>query len=101
MGQNNTVNKEIIAKIVNRVFTELFELPPEELTQEKHIFQDLGLDSLDIVDMIVALQKQFGITLRQDERFKKVRTLGDIYNLFEVLFQENKINIDNIPSQKV
>ena len=99
MGQN-IVNKEIIVKQINSIFTELFELPPGELTEEKYIFQDLGLDSLDIVDMIVALQKRFGITLRQDERFKKVRTLGDIYNLFEVLAQENKITTDNMPSQK-
>jgi len=39
----------------------------------------LGLDSLDIVDLIVALQKQFKIQIREDERVRTIRTLEDVY----------------------
>ena len=44
------------------------------------IFADLGLDSLDIVDLLVELHKTFGIALRNNEEVRKVRTLGDVYD---------------------
>lgn len=69
---------EIIAR-VNEVFVEEFEQEPGSLTPEAHIFQELGLDSLDVVDLIVALQKKFGVNFRSDERIRDIRTLGDLY----------------------
>jgi acyl carrier protein len=44
-----------------------------------HIFTDRGLDSLDIVDLIVALQNAFGIKIRSEEDVRNIRTLEDIY----------------------
>ena len=70
--------QEIIA-ITNRVFEESFEIEPERLTPEAHIFTDLGLDSLDIVDLIVALQSSFGVKIRTDEKVREIRTLDDVY----------------------
>jgi acyl carrier protein len=69
---------EIIEK-TNRVFEDSFEIEPERLIPEAHIFSDLGLDSLDIVDLIVALQSSFGIKIRTDEKVRDIRTLGDVY----------------------
>ena len=98
--KQNVPNRETVIEMINDIFAELFELPLGELTEEKQIFQDLGLDSLDIVDMMSALQKRFGILIRQDERFQKVRTLGDIYDLLEVLAQENCTATDNMFSEE-
>lgn len=70
--------QEIIA-ITNRVFEESFEIEPERLVPEAHIFTDLGLDSLDIVDLIVALQGSFGVKIRTDEKVREIRTLADVY----------------------
>ena len=70
--------QEIIEK-TNRVFEESFEIEPARLVSEAHIFTDLGLDSLDIVDLIVALQSSFGIKIRTDEKVRDIRTLGDVY----------------------
>ena len=74
---------EKITAVINAVFVEQFELDPAELTPEKEIFTDLGLDSLDIVDLVIALQRKFGISLRDNEEIKQVRTLGDVYDFFE------------------
>ena len=71
-----------IKKLVDEIFIETFELEPEMLSADKKIFEDLGLDSLDMVDMIVGLQKRFGISLRDNEALRELRTLGDIYNFF-------------------
>ena len=70
---------------INAVFVEQFELDPAELTPEKEIFTDLGLDSLDIVDLVIALQRKFGIPLRQNEELRKIVTLGDVYAFFRRL----------------
>ena len=70
--------KEII-DIVNKVFEENFEIEKNDLRPQAHIFTDLGLDSLDIVDLVVALQKDFGIKLRDEKEMRGIRTLQDVY----------------------
>lgn len=73
------MTEQEIIEITNRVFEEAFEIEPERLKPEAHIFTDLGLDSLDIVDLIVALQSSFGVKIRTDEKVREIRTLGDVY----------------------
>lgn len=74
-----------VIRMVNEVFTDSFEIPQDKLTPGANIFNDLGLDSLDIVDLVVALQKKFGVTIRDDERVRTIRTLGDIYNFIQLV----------------
>ena len=74
--------------MTNEVFEESFEIEREKLLPEMHIFEDLGLDSLDVVDLVVALQKKFGVKIRSDERIMEVRTLGDVYGLIQALKAE-------------
>ena len=77
-----------IKKLVDEVFVEAFEIEPARLRSEMRIFEDLGIDSLDIVDLVVALQKKFKIQIRDDERVRQIRTLGDIYNFILTLKNE-------------
>lgn len=77
------MTREEIIAAVNNTFTEMLEVPPEELSPEKEIFKDLGLDSLDMVDLMIGLQRKFGVSLRQNEEIRKIVTLGDVYNFFE------------------
>jgi len=73
------MKKEIITK-TNQVFEESFEINKNKLLPEMNIFNDLGLDSLDVVDLVVALQQKFGVKIRDDERIRNIRTLEDIYS---------------------
>jgi acyl carrier protein len=82
------VNENEVITLTNKVFEESFEVPPEKLTPDAHIFSDLGLDSLDIVDLIVALQKAFKVQIRDDERVRNIRTLGDVHRYIALLQQE-------------
>jgi len=63
----------------NEIFEESFEIERCMLSADAHIFEDLGLDSLDIVDLVVALQTRFAVRIRDDERVRKIETLGDLY----------------------
>jgi len=72
------IDQDIINR-TKKVFVEFFEIEEARLLPEANIFTDLGLDSLDIVDLIVALQNQFGIKIRSEEDVRNIRTLQDLY----------------------
>lgn len=76
--------QEIIKK-TNRVFEDAFEIEPERLVPEANIFMDLGLDSLDVVDLVVALQNSFGVKIRNEESVRDIRTLQDLYRFISSL----------------
>ena len=86
------MNIEEITKHVNEVFEESFEIAPERLKPEMKVFEELGLDSLDIVDLVVALQKKFKVQIRDDERVRQIRTLGDIYQFILTLKNEGHVS---------
>lgn len=67
---------------VTELLVEEFEQKPEKITLQARLFEDLGLDSLDSVDMIVALEKIFRFRAKED-KIKTIRTVGDIVNFIE------------------
>ena len=78
-----------LKQTVNRVLEEEFEISPEKLTPDAALFTDLELDSLDIVDLIVALEQAFGIKIRNNaaQTFRDVRTLNDLYNVIDNMYR--------------
>lgn len=77
-------SEEIIAAL-NKIFEELFEIDPALLKPEALFVEDLGMDSLDAVDLIVAIEKEFGVRVKEEDA-RAIRTLGDIYNAVEKRF---------------
>jgi len=74
--------------MVNEILEEYFEIESERLLPGVNIYEDLELDSLDIVDLIVAMQKKFNVRIRDDERIKSIRTLEDISRFVLTLQKE-------------
>ena len=70
---------EVIEK-VNTVMHQGFEIPMERLTPGARLYEELELDSLDAIDMIVALEEKIGRKVNI-ERFKTARTISDIYDV--------------------
>ena len=60
--------KEIIAKEL--------EVDAKQLTPEAKFIEDLGADSLDIVELVMALEEEFGLDI-PDEDADKLKTVGD------------------------
>jgi acyl carrier protein len=75
---------------VNDVFVDSFEIPREKVTPQAQIFADLGLDSLDVVDLVAAIQKKFGVQVRDDERIRSIRTMQDLYSYLALIRSEQK-----------
>ncbi len=72
---------EQVIEIINQSLAEEFELDPDKMTPQAHLIDDLEFDSLDFVDMVVTLQKAFGVKLREEPRVREVRSLGDLHQL--------------------
>ncbi|WP_290918160.1 phosphopantetheine-binding protein [Halodesulfovibrio sp.] len=70
--------KEVI-EIANVALAEEFELEMEQMVPEARFNDDLGLDSLDAVDMVVVLEQAFGFKLRDNQALREIRTLDDLH----------------------
>jgi acyl carrier protein len=70
---------DVISEKVNNALIEEFELDPALIRPEASLGDDLGLDSLDAVDMVIVLEQTFGIKIGKDEAIQQIRTLGDVY----------------------
>ena len=64
---------------------ELFEVPPERVTLDARLYEDLELDSIDAIDLVVKLQ-QFTNRKFKPEEFRSARTIGDVLDRVEGLW---------------
>lgn len=80
---------ELRQKVVT-VLAEEFELDPEQMGPEATLYDDLGLDSLDAVDMVVVLEKTFGMKMTDEEALRSIRTMEDLYTFLIKLKAEKE-----------
>jgi acyl carrier protein len=67
---------------IHTIFVELFEIKPERLTPQAKLFEELGLDSLDAIDLVVSFERVFKIKPPHSE-VRDIRTLSDVYSLVQ------------------
>lgn len=70
---------EVIQK-VNELISKGFEIPQEKLVATASLGPDLGLDSLDAVDMLVYIEENMNVKV-DGERLRSIRSLQDVYVL--------------------
>ena len=58
------------------------KLDESEVTPEKHLFNDLGADSLDFVELSMLLEREFNVKFSEEET-ANVKTVGDLYAMIE------------------
>lgn len=66
----------IFEKVQEKVADQL-SIDPEDVTMESSFIDDLGADSLDIVELLMALEEEFDIEI-PDEEAEKLVTVGDV-----------------------
>jgi len=74
-----TLSRQEIVEHINHVLVDEFEIIPETIAPEKRLRDDLELDSLDAVDMIVAIEQRLQIRVNEEEA-KEITTVGDVYD---------------------
>lgn len=68
-------HEEIFDK-VKEVIVDQLNVEEDDVTEDAAFVDDLGADSLDIVELVMALEEQFGISI-PDEQAEKIKTVGD------------------------
>ena len=73
--------KETFEKI-RALLAEQLDVDPAKITLESDIMSDFEADSLDIVDMVMTLEDEFGIEV-PDDAIESLRTVGDVVNFVD------------------
>lgn len=81
------MEKDKIITIVNDFLVNEFEVDRDDIVNDAHLKETLGLDSLDYIDMVVIIESNFGVKLGETD-FKKVITFEDFYNTIEQKISE-------------
>ena len=73
--------EEIFDKLKELVVDQL-GVEEDEVTMEASMQDDLGADSLDLVDLVMSVEEEFGVKVA-DEDLENIKTVGDIVNYIE------------------
>ncbi|HIX46918.1 MAG TPA: acyl carrier protein [Candidatus Borkfalkia faecigallinarum] len=68
--------RDMLAKQLN--------LKPEQITPQSDVVKDLGADSLDVVELLISLEDDYGISIPEDD-IVNVKTVQDIVDMIEKL----------------
>ena len=68
--------RDMLAKQLNLI--------PEAITLESDVVKDLGADSLDVVELLISLEDDYGISIPEDD-IVNVKTVKDIVDMIEKL----------------
>ena len=70
---------------IKDIIVEQLDVEEDAVTMEASITEDLGADSLDVVDLVMSIEESFDVEI-PDEEFENIKTVGDI-----VKYIENKV----------
>lgn len=71
---------EDIFQTMRELVAEQFSLEPEEVSMETSFKDDLGADSVDVVELVMAMEEEFELGVTQEEDLKGLKTVGDVVN---------------------
>ena len=78
---NDTLTKSD-KEAVYQILLEQLEIKRDQLTDDAHLEKDLGADSLDEIQIVMALEEKFHLTI-PDDHSEKAKTVGAIFDLLE------------------
>lgn len=78
-----------IAERVKKIISEQLNVKEDEINDSSSFVDDLGADSLDTVELVMAFEEEFGIEI-PDEDAEKIRTVGDALKYIEEKSKEKE-----------
>jgi len=73
---------ETVAQKTKRIIADALGADQRLLTYDTHLQNDLGADSLDVLEVITILEDEFGVSV-SDERIERMKRVGDLIKYFE------------------
>ncbi len=77
------MQKEQVIETINELLIEEFEIEQEQLKPNENLMETLEIDSLDLVDLVVIIEKNFGFKVIPEE-MTEISTLQDFYDFVAV-----------------
>lgn len=77
----------MIFEKLTELLAEQFSVEPETITMDTSFEDDLGADSVDIVELSMGLEEEFGVEEMAEEEIASIKTVGDL-----VRYLQNKID---------
>ena len=71
---------EEVFQTMSELVAEQFAMEPAEVTMDTSFEEDLGADSVDLVDLVMAMEEEFEVGEIQEEDLKTLKTVGDAVN---------------------
>ena len=72
----------MIYEKVKSIIAEQLDIDPESITHDSSITDDLGADSLDVVDLVMSFEDEFGVEI-PDDAVETIHTVSDIVRYIE------------------
>ena len=66
-----------------KLIAEQFGVEPETVTADTAFVDDLGADSVDLMDLSMALEEEFGMEEMESEEIESIVTVGDLYKYMQ------------------
>ena len=82
------MKREEIESKINEFLIEEIEIDEEDLEPDAHLKNDLGIDSLDFVDIVIIIDQYFGFKAKGEE-LAQLNTLSSFYNYIENKLEAN------------
>ena len=74
---------EEIFKTMQDLIAEQFAIDADEISMDSSFVDDLGADSVDLVDLSMALEEEFGMEEMEAEEIEAIVTVGDLYKYMQ------------------
>ena len=67
---------------LREIISEQLEISEELITMESHLMEDFDADSLDLVDLVMSVEDEFGVEV-PEEAVENLKTVGDVVKFIE------------------
>ena len=78
--------QEVLAKM-QELISEQFAVDADDITMDTSFEEDLGADSVDLVELVMAMEEEFELGQTEEDEVKAIKTVGDAVN-----YVANKLN---------
>lgn len=72
----------MVFETIKKILSEQLEINPDIITMETDIADELGADSLDVVDLLMSIEDEFDVEI-PDEKIESLRTVGSVVDYIQ------------------
>lgn len=72
----------MVLEKIKSILSSQFGIDEDQISENTDVVNDLGADSLDVVELMMSIEDEFGLMI-EDEEIAEMKTVGDVVNYIE------------------